>query len=70
MSIARYYVPEKQESDTFFRFIPGVPLRDITDDEFLSYPDYIQASIDASDLYRKTKPADAAKPSRASEQKE
>lgn len=53
MSIARYYVESDETKGMHF---PGVPLRDIDDDEFSSYPQWLQDSIDASPLYRKTKP--------------
>lgn len=34
----------------------GVPLRDLTEADMAEFPDHTTASIDASDLYRKTKP--------------
>lgn len=60
--IARYYDAEQNPEEAG---LPGVPLRDITQDEFDGYPDYIKASIDAQPMYRKTKPRTAAKPDAA-----
>lgn len=59
MAIAWYYDPEKNPNDA--ASLPGVPLRDLTEDEVAGYPEYIQRSIAASPLYRKTKPTSAAK---------
>lgn len=50
---ARYYDEAK---NTEGRFIPGVPLRDITQDEYEALPKHLQRSVDAADIYRKTKP--------------
>lgn len=45
--------------------LPGVPLGDIDDELFESYPVWLQQSIDAHPMYRKTKPgAKAAEPSK------
>lgn len=52
MPIARYYDESKHDGSAF----DGVPLRDLTDDEFAALPAWLQASVDASPLYRKTKP--------------
>lgn len=53
MATARYYEASK---NTDGGYIPGVPLRDLTEEDYNSYPAWLQASIDASPLYRKTKP--------------
>lgn len=50
--IARYYDASKNEAGGY---LPGVPLRDLTQDEYDALPAWIQASIDASGFYRKTK---------------
>ena len=52
MPIARYYDESKNDGGAF----DGVPLRDLTEDEFAALPAWLQASVDASPLYRKTKP--------------
>lgn len=57
MAPARFYRPDKNTDGGSF---PGVPLRDLTEDEFNSYPEWLQRDIDASDLYQKTKPRPAA----------
>jgi len=57
MAIARYFDASKHETG---QFIPGVPLRDITDEEWATYPDDIQASVDRAPFFRKTKPDTAA----------
>lgn len=53
MAIARYYDETKNPHEAV---LPGVPLRDLTEDEFESYPKWLQASIDASPMYRKSNP--------------
>lgn len=53
MSIARYYEETKNPDRAFF---PGVPLRDLTDDEWATLDKRMQESVDASPFYRKTKP--------------
>lgn len=52
MPIARYYDESKNDGSAF----DGVPLRDLTDEEFAALPAWLQASVDASPFYRKTKP--------------
>ena len=49
--IARHYDESKNEMGGAF---PGVPLRDLTQAEYDSYAPWIQASIDASPMYKKT----------------
>lgn len=51
--IARYYDESKNSDGGSF---PGVPLRDLTEEEFSSLPEWLQRSVDASPIYRKTKP--------------
>lgn len=53
MSIARYYVSEKNLEGASF---PGVPLADIDEADWELYPKWLQDSVDASELYRKTNP--------------
>jgi hypothetical protein len=53
MAIARYYDEAK---NTDGRFIAGVPLRDLEQAEFDALPSHLQRSVDAADIYRKTKP--------------
>lgn len=60
MSIARYYDSSKNSGG----FLVGVPLRDLTQEEYDELPPYLQQSVDASPLYRRTKPQ-AAKPAAA-----
>lgn len=62
--IVRFYDETKNPDRGFF---PGVPLRDLTEDEYEAQPDWLKRSIDAHDMYRKTplkadKPTPAAKP--------
>lgn len=54
MAIARWYDETKNTSGGEF---PGVPLRDLTEDEYTGYSAWLQASIDASPMYRKTNPS-------------
>lgn len=58
-TIARYYDASKNPDEAFF---PGVPLRDLTSDEFDALPAHLQASLDASPFYRKTKPPTTTTP--------
>jgi hypothetical protein len=51
MAIARYYDETKNEDGGA---LPGVPLRDLTLEEFESFPEWLQRSIDALECYRKT----------------
>ena len=48
----RYYVGGDNPSVVF----PGVPLRDLSKEEFVALPEHLQRSVDDSDTYRKTKP--------------
>lgn len=61
MSVARYY-DEAKNPEHDRRFISGVPLRDLTDEEFEQLPKHLQRSVDAADFYRKTKPRDEPAP--------
>lgn len=54
MAVARYYRADKNEGGASF---PGVPLRDIDDDEWELLPDWLKASIDASEIYQKSNPS-------------
>jgi hypothetical protein len=55
MAIARYYNEDENPRNDLA--LPGVPLRDLTDEEFAELPTWLQESVDASPLYRKTKPS-------------
>jgi hypothetical protein len=59
MAVARYYNPDRNKEGGSF---PGVPLRDLTEEEFDALTPGEQASIDASSIYRKTPVPKAAKP--------
>jgi hypothetical protein len=50
--IARYYDIEKNPEQAF---LAGVPLRDLTDEEWEALPPHLQRSVDALPFYRKTK---------------
>jgi hypothetical protein len=52
-AIARYYDATKNPDQAFF---PGIPLRDLTQDEWDALSDRMRESIDAAPFYRKTKP--------------
>lgn len=54
MATARYYDESKNPDGGT---LPGVPLADLSDEQFDSYPTWLQESIDVSDIYRKTNPA-------------
>jgi hypothetical protein len=57
MTVVRFY-DESKNPEHDRRFISGVPLRDLTEDEFEQLPKHLQRSVDAADFYRKTKPRD------------
>jgi hypothetical protein len=54
MAIARYYNPEKNPDGAFFA---GVPLADLDEALFESFPEWLQRSVDECGFYYKTKPA-------------
>lgn len=60
--VARYYVESENEMGGAF---PGVPLRNLSEDEYDALPEWIQRSIDASPMYRKTKPPTESAPLKA-----
>lgn len=64
--IVRFYDASKNPDGGFF---PGVPLRDLTEDEYEGQPDWLKRSIDAHDMYRKTNPTPAPKPTPAAKPK-
>ena len=51
--IVRYLNPERSDQTVHF---PGVPLRDLTDEDWNRLTPRQQEEADASDLYRKTAP--------------
>jgi hypothetical protein len=55
--IARYYVED--EAATEVRFFPGVPLADVTVEQWEQQPEWVQASVDADPepMYQETEPA-------------
>lgn len=53
MTIARFYDETKNADGAY---IPGVPLRDLTAEEFDALPKHLQAGVDALPFYRKTRP--------------
>jgi len=53
MATARYYDASKNPEERAF---DGVPLRDLTEEEFEALPPWLQANVDAVPFYRKTKP--------------
>jgi hypothetical protein len=77
----RYYEPEKNPEfislakdangqpimlrNPEYLAFAGVPNRDISEDEFRSFPVHIQRAIDASPIHRKTKPRPAAPATKA-----
>lgn len=54
--IARYYDASKNENGGA---LPGVPLGDMSQEQYDELPAWLQASIDAHPMYRKTAPAKA-----------
>ena len=55
-TIARYYDASANPERLYFS---GVPLRDITEEEWAALPEHVQRSVDAVSFYRKTKPTPA-----------
>jgi hypothetical protein len=64
MGTALYFDASKDDGGMF----PGVPKRDLTDEEFEALPKWLQASVEASPMYRRTNPSPA--PRKAVEKKE
>ncbi len=58
MATARYFDEAKDDGT---QHVYGVPMRDITDDEYDALPKWLKAQVDASPLYRKSAPTSAAK---------
>lgn len=55
--IARYYDASKNPgTQASPASLPGVPLADIDQATWESLPEHVQADVDASPMYRKTKP--------------
>lgn len=52
MAVARYYDEEKNPQGAHFG---GVPLTDLTEEEFDALPKHVKADVDASPFYRKSK---------------
>lgn len=65
--IVRYYDASKNPDGAFF---PGVPLRDIESDEWDTLPQRLRESVDASPMYRRTKPHTETAPLKAPAPKE
>lgn len=57
--IARYYLQDRNPDG---RYLPGVPLRDITQSEYDALPVYLQVSVDNAGFYRKTPTREPSKP--------
>lgn len=54
MKIARYYDEAKNPDGAG---LPGVPLRDLTEEEYAALPEWLQQSVDNLPFYRRTRPA-------------
>lgn len=52
MAPVRYFDAAHDDGGVF----PGVPKRDLEQDEFDALPAWLQASVDASPMYKKSKP--------------
>lgn len=52
MAVARFFDESKDDGGIF----GGVPKADLDEETFNSYPDWLKASIDASPMYRKSRP--------------
>lgn len=50
MAIVRYFDPQRDDGG----FFPGVPKDDIDESLWNTFPSWLQASVDASPMYRKT----------------
>jgi hypothetical protein len=55
MATRRYYNADENKDGS--QHIYGVPLADISDEEYAALPDHLQKQVDASPLYRKSAPA-------------
>jgi hypothetical protein len=52
-AVARYYDKEKNAEGAS---LAGVPLRDLTEEDFEALPAHLQRSVDALPFYRRTNP--------------
>ena len=59
---ARYYDETKNPERGM---LPGVPLRDLSAEEFEALPVWLQYSVDAQPFYRKTRPPTESAPLKA-----
>ena len=57
-TIARYFDPSKDEGG----YLPGVPLRDLSQEEYDALPEWLQRSVDINPMYRKTPTREPSKP--------
>lgn len=57
--IARYYDASANPDGVF---LPGVPLADLSVEQWAALPEWLQASIDASGWYSETRPAEKRAP--------
>lgn len=56
MSTSRYFDESKYDGE----YIPGVPIRDLTEDEYDALDESAKATVDAVPFFRKTAPGKAA----------
>jgi len=56
----KYYYDEGKNEDGA-QHIYGVPMADMTDEQYEALPKWLQAQVDASPMYRKTAPKGAKK---------
>lgn len=71
MATRKYYRADKNPgTEANPAMLPGVPLADISDEEYESYPAWLQRSIDASPMYTTTNPKPAPRKQAADDEKE
>lgn len=71
MATRKYYRPDKNPGTKDNpAMLPGVPLADLSDEEYESYPRWLQRSIDASDMYQSTNPHPQPRARKADDEKE
>jgi hypothetical protein len=57
MATRKYYRPDRNPgTEANPAMLPGVPLADLSDEEYEAFPEWLQRSIDASEMYQSTNP--------------
>jgi hypothetical protein len=71
MATRKYYRPDRNPgTEANPAMLPGVPLTDLSDEEYEAFPDWLQRSIDASEMYTTSNPSPTPRKRTADDEKE